>query len=86
MKDLVVPCKGRIRLVALTLAGLAGHSGTEVLPVLQNLFLDLQYLGPVVRRAIELFIATRKLSGRSVRPSESSVVSISHPMTVGVFL
>jgi hypothetical protein len=42
-----------------------GQSRTDVLPVLQTIFLDLRNLGPV-RETIDQFIAMRRLSGRPV--------------------
>jgi hypothetical protein len=65
VKDLAIPCKKMIRLVAPALVELAGKNRTDVFPVLQNLFLDLRDLGPV-RETIDQFIAMRKLSGRPV--------------------
>jgi hypothetical protein len=65
VKDLIVPCKEMIRIVAPALAELAGQRGAEVLPLLQNLFLDLRDLGPV-QETIDQFIATRKRFGGPV--------------------
>ena len=60
--------KNSVRLVAPALQELTGGRATEVLPALQNLFLDTedwQPSGPV-KEAIEQFIDARKLCGHPV--------------------
>ena len=68
VKDMTLEFKSSVRLVAPALQEFAGERATEVLPALQNIFLqthDWQPSGPV-NEAINQFIATRQLYGRPV--------------------
>jgi hypothetical protein len=65
VKDLVLD-KHSIPLVAPALEDLAGESVTEVLPVLENIFLESRQPSESVKKAIRKFISTRRLEGRPV--------------------
>jgi hypothetical protein len=65
MKDLFL-CSQSIPHVAPALEQLVGERATEVLPVLQNLFLEGQQPSGSVKNAIMKFIAARQLSDRPV--------------------
>ena len=56
----VAPC------LAPALQELTGECITEVLPALQNIFVDGFGVSPLVEEAIGQFVATRQLSGRPV--------------------
>ena len=68
VKKLILKSEDTVRLVAPALQDLAGESATEVLPALQNLFLDTEDWRPSgpVKEAIEQFIAARQLCGHPV--------------------
>ena len=70
VKNVTLEFENSIRLVAPALQELAGERATEVLPILQNLFLRTYGWRPSesgpVKEAIERFIAKRRLCGRNV--------------------
>ena len=68
VKKLALKSEDLVRLVAPALQELAGERATEVLPALQNLFLDTKDWRPSgpVKEAIEQFIAARQLCGHPV--------------------
>jgi hypothetical protein len=65
VKDLVLG-RDLIELVAPALEDLAGERVTEVLPALQNLFVESRQPSEPVKKAIGKFLAARRLSGRPV--------------------
>lgn len=75
VKDLVLS-KKLVRLVAPALQELVGERVTDMLPVLQNLFLQGPKPSGVVEEAMEKFIASRQLSGH---PVTLNVVENSEP-------
>jgi len=68
VKKLTLKSENTVRLVAPALQELAGERATEVLPALQDLFLDTEDWRPSgpVKEAIEQFIAARQLCGHPV--------------------
>jgi hypothetical protein len=70
VKDMTLEFEDSIRLFAPALQDLVGQRATDVLPALQNLFLNTDDAGwrpsGPVKRAIDKFIATRQLYGHPV--------------------
>jgi hypothetical protein len=62
----LAPCIDAIPYVVSVLENLAGESVTDVLPALQNIFLDDPHPSKHFKKAIGKFIAARQLSGRPV--------------------
>ena len=69
MKDLYLS-REFVPRIALTLEELVGESATEVLPVLQNLFLEELHLSATVQEAIEQFVAARGLADQAIAENE----------------
>jgi len=72
VKDLVVPSKILVQLISSALAELAGQSVPEVLPVLQNIFLEWRGPSGPFQEAMDRFVAMRQLSGRPVAIHEGT--------------
>jgi hypothetical protein len=68
VKKVTLKSKDLVQLVAPALQEISGERATEVLPALQNLFLDTEGWRPSgpVKEAIEKFIATRQFCGHPV--------------------
>jgi hypothetical protein len=58
--------RGLVPSIAATLQGLVGESATEVLPALQQLFVEGIYLSESDQKAFEPFSAARQLSGHAI--------------------
>ena len=66
VKKLTLKSEDLVRLVTPALQELAGGEATEVLPALQNLFLDTERRSGPVKEAMEQFITARQLCGHPV--------------------
>ena len=68
VKEMTLVREGSVRLIAPAIQELSGERATEVLPALQNLFLDTEDWRPSgpVKESIGQFIATRQLYGHPV--------------------